>query len=363
MKIYTLTSTLVRTFGGRSWSPYWEYLADGFNLRPGKSGEWRVIAAYFFDATSLAALRSKHATSIKLTIYARDNNYPSTKNWLDIAYMLSNSTAKCEKGTADSTAATMDVIADLYTLPHTVPSANHMEIDLSDGVVPVYGYLIGPHSSSVYDNVMLDSSAVGTGFNSATLTVVTDEAEITYNANGGSGAPASQSFTDGSQVTLSNTVPTKSGSAFMGWATTASATEPEYEAGGTYTFGNSATLYAVWRNTYTVSFNANGGSNAPAAQTKINGIALVLTESTPTRTAYDFSGWALTSNGSVAYLPGAEFAVDANTVLYAVWDARSTIRGKQNGNMQTGLVTGKRSGIMKIGVLYAKKNGSMVRSD
>ena len=73
------------------------------------------------------------------------------------------------------------------------------------------------------------------------------------------------------------------------------------------------------KKTYTVSFNANYGSGAPAAQTKWHGESLTLTTAKPTRTGYTFQGWAKTSTGSVAYASGSSFGIDADTTLYAVW--------------------------------------------
>lgn len=76
--------------------------------------------------------------------------------------------------------------------------------------------------------------------------------------------------------------------------------------------------------TYTISYNANGGSGAPAAQTKTHGVALTLSSTVPTRDGYTFKGWATSSTGAVAYAPGASFTANANTVLYAVWEVDST---------------------------------------
>ena len=68
-----------------------------------------------------------------------------------------------------------------------------------------------------------------------------------------------------------------------------------------------------------VSYNANGGTGAPAAQTKWYGEALTLTSAKPTRPNYVFQGWATSSGGAVAYQPGGRYGSDANLTLYAVW--------------------------------------------
>ncbi len=71
---------------------------------------------------------------------------------------------------------------------------------------------------------------------------------------------------------------------------------------------------------YTVSYNANGGSNAPSSQTKWRGQALTLSSQTPKRANYTFLGWATSSSAtSATYKAGASYTNDASVTLYAVW--------------------------------------------
>ena len=82
------------------------------------------------------------------------------------------------------------------------------------------------------------------------------------------------------------------------------------------------TVTAQWRSSgaaYTVTYNANGGSGAPEAQTKIQDQSLTLSSTCPTRTGYTFAGWATSSNGSAQYQPGGTYTDNANLILYAVW--------------------------------------------
>lgn len=73
--------------------------------------------------------------------------------------------------------------------------------------------------------------------------------------------------------------------------------------------------------TYTISYNANGGTNAPASQTKTEDVNLVLTKSVPKRDGYTFKGWATSaSSQTVAYKAGATYTANANATLYAVWE-------------------------------------------
>lgn len=69
---------------------------------------------------------------------------------------------------------------------------------------------------------------------------------VTYNANGGSGAPSAQTKWFGETLALSSTVPTKANYNFRGWATSSSATTPNYQPGDAYTGNAALALYAVW---------------------------------------------------------------------------------------------------------------------
>lgn len=144
---------------------------------------------------------------------------------------------------------------------------------------------------------------------------------VSYNANGGSGAPSSQTKTYGKTLTLSSTKPTRTGYAFAGWATSASG-GVAYAAGASYTADAAVTLYAKWTaNTYTVKYNANGGTGAPGNQTKSHGTTLKLSSTVPTRTNYRFLGWATSASATAAtYAAGGNYTANAAVTLYAVWE-------------------------------------------
>lgn len=145
---------------------------------------------------------------------------------------------------------------------------------------------------------------------------------VTYNANGGSGAPSAQTKWYDKTLTLSSTKPTRTGYSFLGWSTSSTATTASYSAGGSYTANAATTLYAVWKaNTYTVTYNANGGSGAPSAQTKTYGVTLTLSSTKPTRTNYNFKGWGTSASATtVSYAAGASYTTNAAITLYAVWE-------------------------------------------
>ena len=148
---------------------------------------------------------------------------------------------------------------------------------------------------------------------------------ISYNANGGSGAPSAQTKWYGETLTLSSTKPTRTGYTFLGWSTSSTATSATYAAGGNYTANSAATLYAVWKlNTYSVTYNARGGSPTPSAQTKTYGVNLTLSSTVPTLSLYTFKGWATSlanaQAGTVNYAKGATYTGNAALTLYAVWE-------------------------------------------
>lgn len=143
---------------------------------------------------------------------------------------------------------------------------------------------------------------------------------VSYNANGGTGAPGNQTKTHGQSLTLSSVKPTKDGYTFQGWSTSSTGSV-QYNPGSAYTGNANLTLYAVWSiKTYTISYNANGGTGAPGNQTKTHGQSLTLSSVKPTKDGYTFQGWSTTLNGSVQYNPGSAYTVNDHVTLYAVWN-------------------------------------------
>ena len=228
---------------------------------------------------------------------------------------------------------------------------------------------------------------------------------VSYNSNGGSGAPASQTKKEDVPLTLSGVKPSKAytiiynangGSVspssksvsctFVNWNTSANGAGTSYAPGGTYTANADATLYARWTNpaagalatptragyafagwytaasggsritetstltgnltlyahwttapTYTVSYNANGGSGAPAAQTKTENVSLTLSTAVPTKNytinynanggsvspasknvSCTFRNWNTSANGSgTSYASGGIYTANAGVTLYA----------------------------------------------
>ena len=131
---------------------------------------------------------------------------------------------------------------------------------------------------------------------------------ITYDANGGTGAPAAQQKLKGAALTLSSTKPTYSGFTFKGWALSNTATTVDYAPGASYTADESVTLYAVWENDTPI----NGEFNGSAAQVDANGNLLINEENFPDEKFRNFISINYDTAGT-GYLTVAQ--VDAVTVL------------------------------------------------
>lgn len=153
---------------------------------------------------------------------------------------------------------------------------------------------------------------------------------ITYNANGGSNAPAKQTANVGQSITITYSKPTRSGYTFLGWSTWSGATEPEtaYTPGHSYMSEYDTTLYAVWQQNqttqYSLSFNLQGGTGTFNTLYGEYGNRVQIPYTSPTKSGYTFLGWATYSGGSASYQPGEYYTLYGNSTLYATWQKEQT---------------------------------------
>ena len=82
---------------------------------------------------------------------------------------------------------------------------------------------------------------------------------VTYNANGGSGAPGPQTKYHGIDLVLTTDVPVRPGYAFKSWNTKQDGSGTNFSAGGTYTVNSAVILYAQWEAFNLIKiYDANG---------------------------------------------------------------------------------------------------------
>lgn len=141
---------------------------------------------------------------------------------------------------------------------------------------------------------------------------------VTFDPNGGSVSPGSLiTGTDGKlDSAAAAPVPSRTGYTFLGWF---SGLTGGAKADLTAVFTANTTFYAHWEaNTYTVTFDPNGGAGGGAVLTDVSGL---LTEriADPTRDGYVFDGWYTAASGGTKADLTAAFPAD--TVLYAQWTA------------------------------------------
>ena len=170
---------------------------------------------------------------------------------------------------------------------------------------------------------------------------------VSFNANGGTGEMADVTGVAAGAYTLpANGFTAPAGKQFKGWATSATG---EVIATATYNVTGNVTFYAIWENipvtTYTVSFNANGGTGEMAAVTGVTAGAYTLPANGFTAPAgKQFKGWATSETGEV--IATATYNVTGNVTFYAIWENIYTITFDANGGTGemaavTGVTTGE----------------------
>ncbi|UXJ69128.1 InlB B-repeat-containing protein [Lysinibacillus fusiformis] len=140
---------------------------------------------------------------------------------------------------------------------------------------------------------------------------------VSFEVDGGN-AISHQSVAHGGKATMPQVEPTKAGYTFEGWYKDAGHTQ-------VYDFTNviseNTTIYAKWKaQTYTVSFNTDGGS-AVSDQSVAYGEKASAPTPAPTKAGYTFGGWYKDAGHTQAY----DFTnvITENTTIYAKWKAQT----------------------------------------
>ena len=155
---------------------------------------------------------------------------------------------------------------------------------------------------------------------------------VTYDANGGSGAPAQQAFVFNSGAKISTTKPTRTGYTFVNWDYNGN----KFNPGDAIPSGwGSFTLKAQWKaNSYTITYSANGGSGSNQTQTVQYGTSWTTKGAIYSKTGYTQTSWNTQANGSGTKYSLSTAQTDkqlSNVTLYAQYTA-NTYTVKYNGN-------------------------------
>jgi len=96
-----------------------------------------------------------------------------------------------------------------------------------------------------------------------------------------------------------------------------------------------AEIFAATQDSYTVTFNNNGGAGSLAAETDNSPTALSLfSTGTMTDAGFHFTGWNTNANGvgGTAYADGATYPFTSSVTLYAQWAANTSFTVTFNNN-------------------------------
>ena len=181
-----------------------------------------------------------------------------------------------------------------------------------------------------FDIIVYAPGAEFTANDDTTLVAVWEEHtySVSYDANGGSGAPSAQTKYYSSDLTLSSVLPAKEGYNFMGWAGSDGKT---YNAGDVYSENVVLVLTAIWEiKTYTITYDANGGENVPESFVKDHFASYTISSVVPEKEGYNFMGWA--GSDDKTYNAGDVYSENAVLVLTAIWEIKTyTITYDVNG--------------------------------
>ena len=144
---------------------------------------------------------------------------------------------------------------------------------------------------------------------------------VTFNANGGSVSQSSKTVTQGETYGALPT-PTRNGYAFAGWFDALDG-GTQITASTTVNLSDNQTLYAHWTaNSYSVTFNANGGSVSQSSKSVTQGETYGALP-TPTRDGYSFDGWFTAASGGTQVTAETTVNLSGSQELYAHWTANS----------------------------------------
>ena len=160
-----------------------------------------------------------------------------------------------------------------------------------------------------------------------TVTAVWEDIPVTtytvsFDANGGTGTMADVTGVSGEYTLPENGFNAPEGQRFKAW----SVGGVEKAVGAKITVTADTTVTAVWEDipvtTYTVSFDANGGTGTMADVTGVTSSYTLPANGFTAPSGKQFKGWATSASGTV--ITGTSITVTADTKLYAIWTSTSS---------------------------------------
>lgn len=292
------------------------YVVDANNAAPTRTG-------YSFTGWNAAANGSSTSYTGGSTYTMGAGNYTIYAQWLGDPFTL---TYNSNGGAAISPATDVRRAGSTANVTSTTPTRT--------------GYTFSSWNTAANGSGQTYSSSGSLTMPASNLTLYAQwtlvNNGVSYNANNGSGAPSGSNYNFDDQVTVSSTIPTRTGYTFIGWNTQSGGGGTTYTGTDTFRMPNApVVLYAQWSvSAYVLSYDANGGVNAPSSSNKDYASTVTVTSAAPTRAGYDFQGWNTSQTGSgSSRTAGSTFSMPAsNVTLYAQWSlATFTVYYNANG--------------------------------
>ena len=219
--------------------------------------------------------------------------------------------------------ATDNLYLGWNTIKITGPLGENARIGVTAEGVPrsfISGWSDNMAGENPADYFSSDGDALGIGLN-ADGNVVLGSLCTTITLNTNDGILPEYSLVEGAALPI----PTKTGYTFAGWYEKEDLSGDPVTEIPSYAVGDKQ-YWAKWTaNTYTVTFEANGGTGSMDDQTFTYGEEKALTENTFTRTGYTFAGWNTQADGNgTSYadgVDGSQMPADngSTVILYAQW--------------------------------------------
>ena len=294
---------------------------------PPVPGAYTVTDGKVYTKDARTALYTFHANTDPLTYVGTDAQ--TSGNWFDVYEVMFRVAGK---PTDPATVLNSDSlrIADVAkgddaVMKGAFPANDIYSIYLTDNSDPARLYVLNRMSGCSATEVtgeksLMTAPETGTATypgstNSPSATTYT----VSFDANGGTGTMADVTGISGSYTLPANGFTAPAGQQFKGWATSASGA---VITGTSITVSADTKLYAIWEpipvTTYTVSFDANGGTGTMADVTGVTGSYTLPTCTFTAPSGKQFKGWATSASGTV--ITGTSITVSTDTKLYAIWE-------------------------------------------
>ena len=328
--------------------PYEEDGSGGFANRNGQGIAFTIYPQYKNDTSALVTFNSNGgkvtptSKSVEPGEAYGELPTPTRTGYTFTGWHLNTASgAKVDSTTIVNTNSAHTLVASWEANKYTITfNANGGNVDVASkevtydaaiGELPVptrYGYEFnGWFTSESSTKKYKDTSKCDFNNNITLLARWTakKKVRINYNVNSGNSLTPSykEVYYDEPYGTLPT--PTRTGYTFTGWHYN-SATGDIVTVETALKSKSTHTIYASWEaNTYTITFNANGGT-VDAAPMTVTFDSAIGTLPTPTRPNYKFDGWYTAATGGNKYTSVSKYNIADDTTFYAHWTELNKIK-------------------------------------